>query len=84
MNVGRLEEKWEYDPRGHLPIVQNNQKSIGKSWDKGKPAILAEGGGCHNHEERWPPPWPPYLYKTLIESEYLTKNKQLWININCK
>lgn len=44
MNVGRLEEKWEYDPRGHLPIVQNNQKSIGKSWDKGKPAILAEGG----------------------------------------
>jgi hypothetical protein len=84
MNVGRFEEKGSTILADTSPLCKNNQKSIGKSWNKGKPAILAEGGGSHNHEERWPPPWPPYLYKTLIESEYLTKNKQLWININRK
>lgn len=83
MSVG-LKGKGEYDPRGHIPWAKITKNQYAYLWHKGKPAILAEGGGNHNHEERWPPPWPPYLYKTLIESEYLTKNKQLWININRK
>lgn len=44
MNVGRFEEKGSTILADTSPLCKNNQKSIGKSWNKGKPAILTEGG----------------------------------------
>mgnify|MGYP000221667517 CR=1 FL=1 len=44
MNVGRFEEKGEYDPRGHIPWAKITKNQYAYLWHKGKPAILAEGG----------------------------------------
>lgn len=44
MNVGRFEEKGSTILADTYPLCKKNQKSIGKSRNKGKPAILAEGG----------------------------------------
>lgn len=43
MSVG-LKKKGSTILANTSPLCKNNQKSIGKSWNKGKPAILAEGG----------------------------------------
>lgn len=44
MNVGRFEEKGSTILADTSPLCKNNQKSIGNLGNKGKPAILAEGG----------------------------------------